>query len=126
MILFKKFTLCMFWIVISWRITNPSIEHRCDNVTYILCIFSGTLLGRLHRSMIKWSNVCPSILKFVRQKVGAIDNWYLSIVNVLEVFNYNIWWWYWKLLNMGPISMAFLGGFQVVCLVNYHVFEWNY
>ncbi len=96
----------------SWRITSPSIERRCDNVTYMLCIFSGMLLGGWCKSMIKWSNVCPCVLKFVKQKVGAIGNWYLLIVNVLEVFDFGIWWWYWKLLDMGYIGMTFLGRFS--------------
>ncbi len=77
-------------------------------VTYMLCIFKCTLSSGCWRSTIKLSIVCPCVLKFVRQKVGAIDNWYLLIVNVLEVFDSNMWWWYWKFLNMGIIGMTFL------------------
>jgi hypothetical protein len=50
------------------------------------------LLGGWHKSMIKWSNVYPCALKSIKQKVGAIGNWYLLIINVLEMFDYGIWW----------------------------------
>ncbi len=76
---------------------------------YMLCVSKCTLSGGCQRSMIKLSNACPCLLKYVRQKVGGIDNWYLLIVNVLEVFDSNMWWWYWKFINMGIISMTFLG-----------------
>jgi hypothetical protein len=75
----------------------------------MLCIFECTLLGGCWRSMIRLSNLCPYALKFVRQKIGAFGNWYLMIVNVLEVFDSNIWWWYWKFLDMGIIGMTFIG-----------------
>jgi hypothetical protein len=35
--------LFMFCIVISCRIIGSSIEHKRDNVTYMLCILSQTL-----------------------------------------------------------------------------------
>jgi hypothetical protein len=44
--------------------------------------------------LVKWSNACPHTLKFVKQKVGASDNWYLLIVNVLKVFGFDMWWLY--------------------------------
>ncbi len=88
---------------------SPFMDHRHDKVMYMLCIFKCTLSNGCRRSMIKLSNVCPCALKFVSWKARAIGNWYLLIVNVLEVFNSNMWWWYWKFLDMGIIGMTFLG-----------------
>jgi hypothetical protein len=99
----------MSCIVIFRWIMNPSIDHRFYKVTYMLCIFKCTLSCGCQRSMIKLSNVCPCALKFVRQNARAIGNWYLLIENVLEVFYSNMWWWYWKFLDMGIIAMTFLG-----------------
>jgi len=42
---FKKLTLCMFCIVIFCKIMNLFKERKHDNVTYMLCILSYTLLG---------------------------------------------------------------------------------
>jgi hypothetical protein len=50
------------------------MDRRCDKVMYMLCVFKHTLSGGCQRSMIKLSNVCPCPLKYVRQKVGGIDN----------------------------------------------------
>jgi len=86
---------------------SAPIDCRHDKVNYVLCIFECTLLGGCQRSMIKLSNLYPCALKSMRQKVGAISNWYLLIVNVLEVFDSNMWWWYWKFLDMGIIGMTF-------------------
>jgi hypothetical protein len=41
---------------------------------YMLCILNWTLSGGQQTSMIKWSNVYPYALKFVKQKVGANGN----------------------------------------------------
>jgi hypothetical protein len=71
---------------------NPSMDCKHDKVTYMLCIFKCTLLDGCRRSIINLSNVCPCALKSIRQKVGASDNWYLLIVNVLDVFDSNMWW----------------------------------
>jgi hypothetical protein len=61
---------------------SPSMDHRCDKVSYMLCIFKCTLLGGYWRYVIKLSNVCPCALKFVKQKVGARGNWYLLIAQM--------------------------------------------
>jgi hypothetical protein len=98
--IFKNFALLMFWIVIFQRITSPFIKRKHDNVMYMLCIFNGILLGGWQRSMIKWSNIYPYALQFVKQKTWASGNWYLLIVNVLKVFDFNIWWWYWKFFDI--------------------------
>ncbi len=105
---FFKLALLMSCIVISCRIMSPSMDCRHDNVTYMLYIFKCTLLGVHRRSMFKLSNVCPCALKFVRQKANASGNWYLLIMHVLDVFNSNMWWWYWKFLDMNLIGMTFL------------------
>jgi hypothetical protein len=82
---------------------SPSKEHNCDNITYMLCMSIGTLFGGCFKSMIKWSNVCPWNLKSMRQKVGVSGNWYLFMLNVLEVFDSSIGddierFWIWILL----------------------------
>jgi hypothetical protein len=59
---------------------NPSMDHRHDKVTFMLCIFKRTLSGSCWRSMIKLSNVCPCALKSVRQKARAIG------INIYECF----------------------------------------
>jgi hypothetical protein len=105
--IFSKFALLMFWIVIFQRITIWFIKRTHDNIKYMLCIFSGTLLGGWQRSMIKWSNICPCALKIVKQKAWASGNWYLLIVNVLKVFDFNICWWYWKLFGMVLLAWHF-------------------
>ncbi len=46
------------------------MDCRCDKVTYMLCIFKCTLLGDYQRSIINLSNICPCVLKSIRQKVG--------------------------------------------------------
>jgi hypothetical protein len=86
---------------------NPYMEGRSNNITYMFCILNDTLSTSWQRSMIKLSNVCPCALKSTRQKVGAIGSWYLLIVNVLKSFNSSIWWWYWKLLEIGTIGVTF-------------------
>ncbi len=40
------------------------------------------------------------------KKLGQLA---LLIMNVLKVLNSNMWWWYWKFLDMGIIGMTFLG-----------------
>jgi len=79
---------------------SPSMDCKHDKVMYMLCIFKRTLLGGCQRSIINLSNVCPCVLKSVKQKVWVGDNWYLMIMNVLDVFDSDMWWWYWKLLDM--------------------------
>jgi len=53
---------------------NPSMDCKCDKVMSMLCIFKRALLGGYQRFMIKLSNVCPCVLKFLKQKVGASGN----------------------------------------------------
>jgi hypothetical protein len=89
---------------------RPYMECRCDNITYVFCILNDTLLASWQRSMIKLSNVCPYALKSTKQKIRPNGSWYLLIVNVLKLFNSGMWWWYWKLLEIGTIGMTFLGG----------------
>ncbi len=50
---------------------NSFMECKHDNVTYMSCIFNGTLLRGWQKSMITWSNACPYALKSVKQKVKA-------------------------------------------------------
>ncbi len=69
---FLKLTLHMSHIVIFRRIMSPSTDRRHDKVTYMLCIFKHTLSRGCQRSMIKLSNVCPCVLKSMRQKARAI------------------------------------------------------
>jgi hypothetical protein len=70
---------------------SPFMDHRSDKITYVLCIFKHTLLGGCQKgSMIKLSNVCPCVLKSVKQKVEANGNSYLLIMNVLKVFDSNM------------------------------------
>jgi len=89
---------------------NPFMDHRSDKVMYMVCIFKHTLLGGCqNRSMIKLFNVCSCALKSMKQKVEINGNWYLLIMNVLNVFHSNMWRWYWKFLDMGIIGMTFLG-----------------
>jgi hypothetical protein len=54
------------YILIFHIIINPFMECKHDNVTYILCILSQTLLSDWQRPMIKWSNFCPCVLKFIK------------------------------------------------------------
>ncbi len=69
-----KFGLLMFHIIIFRRIMNPSMDYECDKVMSMVCIFKRTLSGGYQRFMIKLSNVCPCVLKFLKQKVGASGN----------------------------------------------------
>ncbi len=78
----------MSWKDISFNIMSPSRERKLDNVTYMLCMLIDTQLGGCLTSMIKWSNAYLSLLKFVRQKVRSSGNWYLLMLNVLEVFDF--------------------------------------
>jgi len=105
---FLNLVLHMSWITIFHRIISPSMNHRHDKVTYILCIFKCTLLGGCRRSTINLSNVCPCVLMSMDcECFGALVFWCLWIVNVLEVFDSNIWWWHWKFLEMGTIGVTF-------------------
>jgi hypothetical protein len=36
---FLKLALHMSWIVIFNKIMSPSMDHRCNKVTHLLCIF---------------------------------------------------------------------------------------
>ncbi len=56
------------------RCTFTPMKHRFDDVTYVLCMFHGTLSSDWHGFIIRCSNVCPCILESMKQKVGAIDN----------------------------------------------------
>jgi hypothetical protein len=71
---------------------SRSKERNCDNVTYMLCMLIGTLLGGCFKSTINWSNVCPWYSKSTRQKTRANGDWYLFVLNILEIFDYGIWW----------------------------------
>ncbi len=71
---FLKLTLHMSWIVIFHRIMSPFMDSRCDKVTYMLHIFKCILLGGCQRSIIKFSNVSPCVLQYVKQKVEARGN----------------------------------------------------
>jgi hypothetical protein len=106
---FLNLALHMSSIDISFNITSPSKERTHDNVTYMLCMLIGTLSGGCFKSMIKWSNVCLWNLKFVKQKAKASGSWYIFMLNVMEVFDYSIWWWYWKVLDIDTIGMTFFG-----------------
>ncbi len=54
--------------------TFTPMKHRRANVTYVLCMFHGTLSSGGQRFIIRCSNVCPYIFTSMKQKVGAIDN----------------------------------------------------
>jgi len=86
---------------------SPYMERKFYNITYMFCILNDTLSTSWQKPMIKLSNVYPCVLKSMRQKVGAIGSWYILIVNVLKSFNSSMWWWYWKLLEIGTIGMTF-------------------
>jgi len=124
---FLKLVLLMFCIVIFRRIMSPFMDHRHDKVMYMLCIFKRTLLGGCQWSMIKLSNVCPYALKYVKQKTRASGNWYILIMNILEVFDSNIGCWFWKFLDMGIIDLwHFKGGLLVVCFIILCFILWNH
>ncbi len=72
--LFLKLGLLMSHIVIFCRIMNPSMDHKCDKVMSMLCIFKHTLTSGCQRLMIKLSIVRSCALKFVKQNVGASGN----------------------------------------------------
>jgi hypothetical protein len=121
---FLKLVLLMFCIEIFHRIMSTFMDCRHDKVAYMLCIFKRTLSSGWWRSMIKLSNVCPCALKFVKQKARASGNWYLLIMNILEVFDSNMGWWYW---DMGIIDLwHFKGGLLVVCFTILCYFLWNH
>jgi hypothetical protein len=61
--LFLKLGLFKSHIIIFHRIMNPSMDHKCDNVMSMLCIFKRTLSSGYQRFMIKLSNVRPCVLK---------------------------------------------------------------
>jgi hypothetical protein len=77
------------------------MECKCDNVTYMLCMLSWTLLSGWQRS---WSNVCA--LKSIKLKLMQVV---VDIYWFLDVLDFDIWLWYWKLLNMGAIGTTFVG-----------------
>jgi len=58
---FSKLALCMCYIVIYHKIMSPSMDHKCHNITYMLCKLSCTLSNGWWRSIIKWSNVCGTL-----------------------------------------------------------------
>jgi hypothetical protein len=87
---------------------SPYMECRYDNITYVFCILNDTLLASWQRSMIKLSNVYPYALKSMKQKNRPNGSWYLLIVNVFKSFNFGMWWWYSKFLEIRTIGMAFL------------------
>jgi hypothetical protein len=124
---FLKFVLLMFCIVIFHRIMSTFMDRRDDKVMYMLCIFKRTFSSGCRRCMIKLSNICPCALKSVKQKARASGNWYLLIMNILEVFDSNMGWWYWKFLDMGIIDLWHLkGGLLVVCFIILCYFLWNH
>jgi len=45
---------------------SPSNECKVDNVTYILCMLSGTPSCGCFKFIIKWWNVYPWTLKYVK------------------------------------------------------------
>jgi hypothetical protein len=103
---------------------KPSIELKCDNNMYMLCILSSTLLGGWQRLMIKWANVFLCIFKSMIWKVGASEHWYLLIVNVLKVFGFCMWHHdIENSLKWVLLVWHFKEGSQVLCLVNLHVFK---
>jgi hypothetical protein len=71
---FLNLVLHMSLIDISFNITNPSNEHKHDNLTDMLCMLIGTLLGDYFKLMVNWSNVYFLVLKSMKQKVKASDN----------------------------------------------------
>jgi hypothetical protein len=70
MTFFLNLALHMSLIDISLNIMNPSKECYCDNVTYMLCILIGTLLGGCFKPMIK----CRS-LKFKVYEIKGKGKW---------------------------------------------------
>jgi len=44
--------LCMYCILISHKIMSLPMEHRHDNIVYIVCILSGALSSGSQRSML--------------------------------------------------------------------------
>jgi hypothetical protein len=96
--------LHMSCIDISLNIMSPSREHKNDNVTYTLCVLTGT--SSSVKSMIKCSNVYSWILNFMTQKARTNGNWYLLMLNVLKVFDSWMWRWYYE-FYMGTIGIKF-------------------
>jgi hypothetical protein len=68
---FLNLVLLTSCIAIFHTIISPFMEPQHDSVTYMLCILSRTLSSDWQRPMIKWSNVCPCILKFIKLKANA-------------------------------------------------------
>jgi hypothetical protein len=47
------------------------------------------------------------ILKSVKQKVRAGDNWYWLMLQIFEMFDFCARWWYVKFFIMGVIGITF-------------------
>lgn len=62
--------------------------------TWQCYIYVMHIKSNIFMCLVKWSNACPHALKFVKWKVGASDNWYLLIVNVFKMFDFDMWWLY--------------------------------
>jgi hypothetical protein len=81
---------------------NPSMDCGGDKVTYMLCIFKNKLSSGWRRSMIKLSNVCPCVLKSMRQKLGQLISidcecfggvWFQYVMVILESHWYGYYWY---------------------------------
>jgi hypothetical protein len=81
--LFLKLALHMSCIGIFCKIMSPFMDRRHDKVTYMLCIFKCTLSG----GWINYQMIVLVLLSLWDKKIRVIGNWYLLIVNVLEVFD---------------------------------------
>jgi hypothetical protein len=123
--LFLKLVLHMSWIVIFCTIFNSSMDHKHDKVMYMLCMFKHMLSCGYWRSIIKLSNVCTCAQKPVKQKARAKSDWYLLIMNVLEVLDSDRSWWYWKLLDMVIIDMTFLKKPFSFMFYRFMLFSWQ-
>ncbi len=64
--------LHIYSIIISINITNLSKEHNRDNVTYMLCMLIGTLLGGCFTSMIKCQMFVLEIQNLWDKKQGQM------------------------------------------------------
>jgi len=122
----------MSWIVISNKIMRPYMKLKCDNIMYMLCILSITLLGGQQRFMIKWSNVFLCIFKSMKWKVGASECWYLLIVNVFKVFGFRRWHNdIENSLKWVLIGMTFLGRLssimscKLTCFLTMNLLKWT-
>jgi hypothetical protein len=85
---------------------SPSMDCKHDNVG-ICWAYLNTHCQKVAESL--WLSCQMFVLvlwNLWNKKLGQLS---LLIMNVLEVFNSNMWWWYWKFLDMGIIGMTFLG-----------------